>query len=384
METVGLRRGQARELFEHCLELLVLFRCVRKSPRSLRQGEVWSETVAVELTWAAVGGQDPRGMEYWWAPLQSLWVPSICSVSMFIFSFFLLIPKEKLSWPFCAAHPQLAPESWDLDPSSPVISGQTPFLCVNKGCQRGGRTLPFLPSGPLPLHQTHCGLCLPAVFIYFLVTLRCLLNEALGHHPSQETATLRSPLKIKIQGRSFFLLKNWTQVLILCSIRCTAKWFKYIYAYINKCTYCCCCSVAQLCLTLCDPMDCSMPSLSVPHHLLEFAQVHVHFIGEAVESSHLLTSLLFLTSIFPSIGYFSNESAVRIRWPKYWSFSLSISPSREYSGLISLKINWFDPLAVQGTLKGLLQQHDLKASILWCSAFFVSSSYNRAWPLGRP
>lgn len=150
-----------------------------------------------------LGGRSTGGR-----PCRVLWVPSICSVSMFIFFFFLLIPKEKLSWPFCAAHPQLAPESWDLDPSSPVISGQTPFLCVNKGRQRGGRTLPFLPSAPLPLRQTHCGLCLPAVFIYFLVTLRCLLNEALGHHLSQETATLRSPPKVKIQGCSFFLFKK--------------------------------------------------------------------------------------------------------------------------------------------------------------------------------
>lgn len=150
-----------------------------------------------------LGGRSTGG-----CPCRVLWVPSICSVSMFIFFFFLLIPKEKLSWPFCAAHPQLAPESWDLDPSSPVISGQAPFLCVNKGRQHGGRTLPFLPSAPLPLRQTHCGLCLPAVFIYFLVTLGCFLNEALGHHLSQETATLRSPPKVKIQGRSFFLFKK--------------------------------------------------------------------------------------------------------------------------------------------------------------------------------
>ena len=81
--------------------------------------------------------------------------------------------------------------------------------------------------------------------------------------------------------------------------------------------------------------------------------------------------LLFLPSILPSIRVFSNESVLRIRWPKYWSFSFSISPSNEYSGLISFRIDWFDLHAVQGTLKSLLQHHSSKASILWCSAFFI-------------
>ena len=81
--------------------------------------------------------------------------------------------------------------------------------------------------------------------------------------------------------------------------------------------------------------------------------------------------LLLLLSIFPSIGVFSNESVLRIRWPKYWSFSFSISPSSEYSGLISFRTDWFDLLAVQRTLKSLLQHHSLKASILWRSAFFI-------------
>ena len=90
-------------------------------------------------------------------------------------------------------------------------------------------------------------------------------------------------------------------------------------------------------------------------------------------SNHLiLCHLLFLLpSIFPRIRVFSSESALYIRWPEDWSFSLSISPSNEYSGLISFRIDWFDLLVVQGTLKGLLQHHSLKASILWCSAFFV-------------
>ena len=90
-------------------------------------------------------------------------------------------------------------------------------------------------------------------------------------------------------------------------------------------------------------------------------------------SNHLIFchSLLLLASIFPKIRVFSNESALRIRWPKYWSFSFSISPSNEYSGLISLRINWFEPLAVQGTLKSLLQHHNSKASILWLSALLM-------------
>ena len=96
-------------------------------------------------------------------------------------------------------------------------------------------------------------------------------------------------------------------------------------------------------------------------------------VASVMPSSHLTLwySLLFLPSIFPSIRDFSNESAVWIRWPKYWSFSFSVSPSNEYSRLISLRIDWFDLLAVQGILKSPLQHHSLKASILWHSAFFM-------------
>ena len=96
-------------------------------------------------------------------------------------------------------------------------------------------------------------------------------------------------------------------------------------------------------------------------------------IESVMPSNHLIfcRPLLFPPSIFPSIRSFSNESVLRIRWPKYWSFSFSISPSNEYSELISFRIDWFDLLAVQGTLKSLLQHHSLKASILHCSAFFI-------------
>ena len=110
-------------------------------------------------------------------------------------------------------------------------------------------------------------------------------------------------------------------------------------------------SVAQLCLTLCDPMSHSMPGFPVHLQLPELAQTHVHRVGDALQTSYPLRPLLLLSSVFPSVRVFSNELFLRIRWPKYWSFSFSISPSNEYSGLISFRIDWFDLLAVQGTLE---------------------------------
>ena len=123
-------------------------------------------------------------------------------------------------------------------------------------------------------------------------------------------------------------------------------------------------SVTQLCLTLCDPMDCSMPGLPVHHQLPE--PLKLLSIESVMPSNHLILChpLLLLPSVFPSIRVFSNETVLCIRWPKYWSFSFSISPSN--SGLISFRIDWFDLLAVQGTLKSLLQHHSSKASILRC------------------
>ena len=105
-------------------------------------------------------------------------------------------------------------------------------------------------------------------------------------------------------------------------------------------------------------MNCSMPGLPVHHQLLEFTQTHVHWVSDAIQPSLILCrSLLLLPSIFPSIRVFSNESALHIRWPKYWSFSFNISPSNELPGLISFRMDWLDLLAVQGTLKSLLQHH---------------------------
>ena len=130
--------------------------------------------------------------------------------------------------------------------------------------------------------------------------------------------------------------------------------------------------VTQSCLTLCKPMDCNTPGFPVHHQLPELAQTHVHWIGDAIQASHLLSSPFPPAfKIFPSIKVFSNESVLCISWPKYWSFSFNRSPSNEYSGLISFRIDWFDHLAVQGTLKSLLQHHSSEASILLCSAFII-------------
>ena len=114
-----------------------------------------------------------------------------------------------------------------------------------------------------------------------------------------------------------------------------------------------------------------MSGFPVNHQLPELARIHVHRV--VMPSNHLILCrhLLLLPSIFPSIRVFSNESVLCIRWPKYWSFSFSISSSNEYSGLISFRIDWLDFLAVQGTLKSSLQHHSSKSSILQCSAFFV-------------
>ena len=118
--------------------------------------------------------------------------------------------------------------------------------------------------------------------------------------------------------------------------------------------------------TLCNPMDCSTPGFPVLHCLPEFAWTHVHCVGDAINHLILCCPLLLLPA-----SVFSNESTLCIRWPKYWSFSFSISPSSEYAGLISYRMDWFDLLAVQGTLKSLLQHHSSKASSLQCSAFFI-------------
>ena len=129
-------------------------------------------------------------------------------------------------------------------------------------------------------------------------------------------------------------------------------------------------SVAESCPILCDPMNCSTPGLPVHHQLPEPTRIHVHWVGDAIQPSILCCPLL-LPSLFPSIRVFSNESVLCLRWPKYWSFSFSIIPSNEQPGLISFRMDWLYVLAVQGTLKSLLQHHSSKASILRRSAVFT-------------
>ena len=134
--------------------------------------------------------------------------------------------------------------------------------------------------------------------------------------------------------------------------------------------------VAQSCPTLFNPMDCTTPGLPVHHQLLELTQTHVHWLGDAIQPSLSLSSPSPSIFNFPSIRVFSNESVLRIRWPKYWSFSYSISPSNEYSRLISFRMDWLDLLAVQETLKSLLQHHSSKASFsAQLSEHFLSNSH---------
>ena len=129
-------------------------------------------------------------------------------------------------------------------------------------------------------------------------------------------------------------------------------------------------SVTQSGLILCDPMDHSTPGFPVLHHLLELLKLMSN--ESVMPSNHLILCCpLLLPSVFLSIKVFYSESAPCIRWPKYWSFSFSISPSNEFSGLIFFRTDWFDLLAVQGTLKTVVQHHSLKASVLQCSAFFM-------------
>ena len=127
-------------------------------------------------------------------------------------------------------------------------------------------------------------------------------------------------------------------------------------------------------------MDCNIPGFYVHYQLPEPAQTQVHWVSDAIQPSHPLLSLLLLHSTFPSIRVFSNESVLLIRWPRNRSFN--ISPSNEYSGLISFRMDWLDLLAVQGTLNSLLQHHSSKAPIIWCSAFFIvqhSHPYMTTW-----
>ena len=130
-------------------------------------------------------------------------------------------------------------------------------------------------------------------------------------------------------------------------------------------------SVTLSCPALCDPMGSIRPSLPVHHKLLEIAQTYVHWVHDAIQTCHPLASPSPSPSVFPSLRVFFQWVSSLWKWPKYWNLSCSISSSNEHSGLISIRMDWLDLLAVQRTLKNLLQHHSLKASILWCSAYFI-------------
>ena len=141
-----------------------------------------------------------------------------------------------------------------------------------------------------------------------------------------------------------------------------------------------CCSVAKLCLSLCDPMDCSSPGSFVLYYLPDFAQIHVCWVSDAIQPSHSPSPLL-LPLIFPSIRVFFNNLALCIRWSKYWSFSFSISPSSEYSGLIYFRIDWFELLAVQGTLRVFSSTTVLKHQFFGTQPSLGFNSHICTWSL---
>ena len=152
-----------------------------------------------------------------------------------------------------------------------------------------------------------------------------------------------------------------------------------------KCYCCCCpCSVTKLCPTLCDPMDYSTPGFPVVHHLLEFAQAHVRWVGDAIQPSHpLLSPSPPAFSLSQHQGLFQWASYSH-RWPKYWSFNFSISPSNGYSVLIFFRMDWLDLLAVQGTLKSLFSITVWKHQFFGAQPSLWSNSHNRTWLLEKP
>ena len=146
-------------------------------------------------------------------------------------------------------------------------------------------------------------------------------------------------------------MNSWTLWMVCCHDSVVFIWKKcWCFGFVQSLSH-----------VLCDPIDCSTPGFPVLHYLPEFAQTHVHWVSDATQPSHPLSSPSPPAINLLSIRVFSNESALCIKWPKYWSFSFSISPSNEYSGPISFRMDWMDLLAVQGTLKSLLQHHSSTA-----------------------
>ena len=169
----------------------------------------------------------------------------------------------------------------------------------------------------------------------------------------------------------------------MSSVKCKLK---QQWAIKNLYSYCCLVtisSVTQSCLTLCDLMDCSRPGFPVHPQILELAQTHVHRAGDAIQPSHPLSSPSPAFNLSQHQGLFPWVSSSH-PWPKYWSFSFSISSSNEYSGLISFRIDWLDLLAVQGTLKSLLQHHSSKNQFFGAQILLWSNSHIHTSPLEKP
>ena len=197
-------------------------------------------------------------------------------------------------------------------------------------------------------------------------------NEKATYRMEENNNNLKNPTQLNRKKKKTHWLKNgqrnWTDFFSKESIHTASRYMERCSTsqIISQFS-----SVAQSCLTLCNPMYRSTPGLPVHHQLLEFTETHVHQVSDAMQPSHPLSSPFPPAPNPSSIRVSSNESTLRIRWPKYSSFSFSISPSKEIPGLISFRMDWLDLLAVQGTLKSLLQYHSSKASILQRSAFFI-------------
>ena len=176
----------------------------------------------------------------------------------------------------------------------------------------------------------------------------CIARQVLNNWTSREV-----PLHVLLTSfagpKTHLVIATWKE------------WATWVAVYLSSVQF------SLSCPTLCNRMDFSTPGFPIHQQLLEFPQTHVHRVGDAIQPSPPLSS----PSIFPSIRVFSSESVLCIKRTKYWSFCFSISPSNEYSGLISFRMNWLDLLVVQGTLESFLQHHSSKASILQCSAFFI-------------
>ena len=163
----------------------------------------------------------------------------------------------------------------------------------------------------------------------------------------QDTRTTRKTARSTAVTDSYLCAK-------VVSVPVTETWTKWHVDTYYTCNVVPCFSVPQWCRTFRFPMDCSTPGLSVPHHLTKFAEVRVHCMGDAIQPPHPLTLSSSSALSLPRIRVFSNESALLTKWPKYWSFSFSISPSNKYSGLISFRMDLLDLLVVQWTLRSLL------------------------------